>query len=742
MCESGKKAVVWVVLLGLMPVSTALLAETLPTDLYLRDYFVIPTPRKVQLQDEDVNFSDSWGWELSHDVGEGDISLRFLLDDLKELHGISLSRGSSSKSAGGQLIRLSVNPQAVRTGEESGINKQAYRLRISSSGAEIVGNDKAGLFYGVQTFLQLLKRAPEGEVELPVTEIEDWPDYELRFLHWDTKNHQDKFGMLKRYLDWAARFKVNMISFEIWDKFEFPSYPFIAVPGAFTSEELQALVDYGLDRHIQVVPNIQAPAHFQWALRHPQFAHLRADGSDYQACMCDEETYELIFRLYDDIIEATRGVDWFHVSTDEVYYAGICDKCPGPYNPENRSKVWVQFVQRAYEHLNSRGRKVIIWAEWPLMPEHVSMLPSDIVDGVSSNDYFLGRIPEVTKYQYIEEENRRGIRRLAYTAQTPTLAPINFRNNWRNLYEANQEILTHANLPQSLGVFGAGWDDRGPHWEFHMLGWSEVAQYGWTARTPSVVQHVSEFFNVYYGPRVSDIPQIYEGLADQSEFYSRGWDSIVTDYKGLGDHRSSYGNSAAKYSTFRPPSRQTLPPPPLPNLPGLDFPPLYTTTYEDRVDRARELLPRATELQYEIARNMTLADRNQYNFEILASVAEYVRHFDLLLITLHSIETSLQQAREDTRYGRAKDAVSSLLGAYEMAGNIIRDRKETFDFFRTVWSKSRRPEYLTRAEFFQREESIRLEEWMDSLAGVIRAYSQGNEIPLNDIEAVLKQQHE
>ncbi|MGW8179790.1 MAG: hypothetical protein ACWGQW_13680, partial [bacterium] len=82
-----------------------------------------------------------------------------------------------------------------------------------------------------------------------------------------------------------------------------------------------------------------------------------ADGSDYQACMCDEETYELIFKLYDDIVDATEGVDWFHVSTDEVYYSGICDKCPEPYNPENRSRVWVQFVQRAYDHLNAKVEK-------------------------------------------------------------------------------------------------------------------------------------------------------------------------------------------------------------------------------------------------------------------------------------------------------------------------------------------------------------------------------------------------
>jgi hypothetical protein len=55
-------------------------------------------------------------------------------------------------------------------------------------------------------------------------------------------------------------------------------------------------------------------------LKHPQFAHLRADGNNYQACLCDEESYKLIFQMYDDVIQATRGVDYFFVSTDEIYY--------------------------------------------------------------------------------------------------------------------------------------------------------------------------------------------------------------------------------------------------------------------------------------------------------------------------------------------------------------------------------------------------------------------------------------
>jgi N-acetyl-beta-hexosaminidase len=48
---------------------------------------------------------------------------------------------------------------------------------------------------------------------------------------------------------------------------------------------MQELTTYALERHIQIVPVIQSPAHFAYVLKHPEFAHLRADSSNYQpAC--------------------------------------------------------------------------------------------------------------------------------------------------------------------------------------------------------------------------------------------------------------------------------------------------------------------------------------------------------------------------------------------------------------------------------------------------------------------------
>ena len=374
----------------------SLLSAQNATGLWSSGYTVIPTPRSVNLDEGDIEIDGRWAI-VPDGIDAQEISVRTLRRDLADWHRLQLNTAAPSD----YVIRLSIRPGTVRTGAEAAIEKQAYRLHVGDRSVEVTGNGRPGLFYGVQTLVQLAKRGPSGALLLPKGVIEDWPKLQLRFLHWDTKHHQDRIETLKRYFDWSARFKVNMIGFELEDKFEYPSHPVIGAPGAFTTRELQKIVSYALERHIQIVPQIQAPAHMCYVLKHPEFADLRSDASNYQSCMCDPKALDLIFSMYDDVIAATPGVDYVFVSTDEVYYAGNCAKCSQPYNPENRSLAWVDFAQKAHEHLAKCGRKMLIWAEFPLLPEHVKMLPADIIDGEAT---------------FMPQEKERGMRQLAYMA--------------------------------------------------------------------------------------------------------------------------------------------------------------------------------------------------------------------------------------------------------------------------------------------------------------------------------------
>jgi hypothetical protein len=704
---------------------------------------VIPTPRQVRLEPGDIHFDGAWVLDAGK-PGAQHIAVRTLRKDLAEWHGVTLRTG-----AAGKTLRLEVTPGAVATKAAPEIDRQAYRLRISDSLIEVTANGDPGLLYGVATLVQLLKRDPAGRLLLPKGTIEDWPAYQLRFLHWDSKHHQDRLETLKRYLDWAARFKVNMIGFELEDKFEYPSNPVIGAPGAFTAAELQEIVNYGLERYIQVVPQIQAPAHLAYALKHPQFAHLRADGNNYQSALCDPRTYELIFAMYDDVIRATRGVEYLFASTDEVYYAGIESLCSRPYNPDNRSLAWVEFVRKARDFVKPRGRRMLVWAEYPLLPEHVKLLPPDIIDGV------------IGEAEYLPDENKLGIRQLAYVSMqgSELLFPDHLgleseRGLTRGRLESASEYIATGRHTQGnpIGVYGAAWDDSGLHSETFWLGWSAVAQYGWKPGTPSVEQHVAEFMNVYYGPRAAGMVEIYRGLERQAHTWQRSWDRMVSRVRGPG-----YGNSdgrgigVTRYD-------MTLSAPPLPQGPDLKVQPSLAEKHAKFLAEARPRMLESDQLVHALEGNFARVDRNHYNLEVLLALARFMGHHWRLLEGLCGAENALVGAQAAAAKKNPRQAVGQMVAAHNSIERLEQEGEQFFRELEAVYEKSRFPKGRavggrkfvhalddTKDHWADRtpdlgflaapERSIGFGAWRKQLAGLIQAYAKANNVPVRGLGA-------
>ena len=157
--------------MGMESGTTIPLPNAQPTALWARGYSVIPTPRKVELGEGEISFDQDWRLEVKG-VSSDDIAADFLKSDLETFHRITLS-GSA-----GRILHLEVSSGAVKTGAKPALDEQAYRLTIQSSQVSIIGNAPAGLFYGVQTFLQLLK-PKHGIAFLPECIITDWPELQL-----------------------------------------------------------------------------------------------------------------------------------------------------------------------------------------------------------------------------------------------------------------------------------------------------------------------------------------------------------------------------------------------------------------------------------------------------------------------------------------------------------------------------------------------------------------------------------
>lgn len=613
----------------------------------MHGYAVVPTPRQVELNGGEILFDGSWQLKFDR-VNQNDIAVQFLLKDLEDFYYIKLSE----EGKGEGIILLSIESGAVETNAEPDINKRAYRLVIKPKQISVTGNDRAGLFYGVQTLLQLLKPNEGSGFVLPVCTITDWPSLQLRTMHWNVEHHHDRIETCKRYLDWSVRFKINGIVWEIEDKFAWPSHPIIGAPGAFTSEQVQEIVDYGLERHIQVIPMIESPGHMGYVLKHPEFAHLRCDGSNYQICTLDERSYELIFSMYEDIISATQGVKYFYVSMNEFYYPGICEKGGKPYNLVNRSLYWVEFVNRAHEFLTTHDRRMMCKVSYPLLTEHVKLLPSDLID--------------VSHSEYVEEEMKLGIRKLARSETQggkrlfPNLLPyVSDGSPSTGRLQAIYECMTfEAWKGNPFGSFIAAWDDSGLHNETFWLGWATGAQYAWTPGIPEVEQSVSEFIRIYYGPHVSDMVEIYRGLQKGARFWENAWDRIPSR-----ERPRAYGNSRGK-GIGGERSDHTLTVPDLSQLlPDLSYQAVYRDKYAELLANAKVMIKENNQLIYKIQENIDKATRNRYNLEVFLALAEFQRHQIELILDLERIDGYLTQASLNAKDGVYERAVALLLQA-------------------------------------------------------------------------------
>jgi len=658
----------------------AVLGQGTVTDLRSMGYVIFPTPQIVTLEKKNIIIDGSWQVlsekSISQKITEG------LRNRVQELHNVNFASSPSVGQADGTgKIELKINKDAVSGISNTKNSEQAYKITITQERITIEGNQEAGLFYGIQSFMQLMKPVSAGKYQLPVGTITDWPDLELRFIHWDTKHHRDRMETLKRYIDWLAYFKVNAIAFEIEDKYEYPSHPVIGSPNAFTKEEMQELTRYALDRYIQLVPNIQAPAHMAYVLKHKEFEHLKADNNNFQICMCDEEAMELIFDMYQDIIDATPGVDYFFASTDEVYYAGICGKCSDQYNDENRSQAWVNYIKRVNQWMSKRGRRVLAWVEYPLLPKDIYQVPSEIIDGIMGSG---------KNQEWINNENKAGVEQLSYSSiqGSEHLFPNYFPTTYRDRQIAGRLSDTYGDLSSReadganlIGTFAASWDDSGLHNETFWLGWTTVTQYGWSKGTPGLHQNIADFMDVFYGYDSPDMTEAYILLEEGARFYEALWDKEISTERVRG-----YGNSFGKgiggemYDLL-------IQPPPLPAAKDLSLEPSFRSTYGQKIEEASVLLKKNELLIVQLMRNLTRVSHNRYNVEVLISIALLERYTMNTVLNLAKVEDYLLEASK-TENDDAK-AVNLLVEAYKLSGKIGKDQEVMWTVFTATWEKSR-----------------------------------------------------
>lgn len=297
-------------------------------------------------------------------------------------------------------------PSVILSLSKSKGRAEGYQLAAGKRGITIAGNDAAGLFYGMQTLLQLLEPSAETgsiQIKVPYLQIEDYPRFAYRGMHLDVARHFASVDFVKKYIDYLAFHKFNNFHWHLTDdqgwRIQIKKYPLLTQIGGcreqtligrygsnkydgkkycgyYTQEEIKEVVRYATARQVNVIPEIEMPGHALAALS--AYPHLGCTKGPYKAadtwgvfddvfCAGNDNTFKLLEDVLDEVITLFPS-KLIHIGGDESPKVRWkeCPLCQDRIKTEHlkdEHELQSYFIRRIEKHLNSKGRNIIGWDE-------------------------------------------------------------------------------------------------------------------------------------------------------------------------------------------------------------------------------------------------------------------------------------------------------------------------------------------------------------------------------------------
>lgn len=714
---------------------------------------LLPLPQQLDLTDKLFTISKNWKIVADPALAK-EQTLKSLQEGLKG-SGLSLSVAAGNVDSKLPAIRLVVQKGSVGIGASVDTNRtalarQAYRLSLKPGGVTITANASQGLYYGVQTFLQLL-RSQAPKTQLPEGEITDWPNVEVRMIYWDDAHHVEKLSALKRIIKQASTYKINAFSIKLEGHFNYKSAPAIVEPYALSPAEYQEIADFAKAHYVDLVPFLDAPAHVSFILKHPEYRKLRLiDDINYQFSVTNPETFKLLDAMFSELINASKGSKFIILSNDEAYYTGkapsekaMADSLGG----NGRLLAW--FIRKMADRLHEQGRTVLFWGEFPLRKEDITSLPTHIVNGVYNK-------------AIAADYKSHGIRQFVYTATQgaepvfPNYYPLHTKSavmadgsdrSSGRVADMMKEINTAftENLSSFMGVVIAGWADAGLHPETFWLGYATATAAGWNSKNLTPADASARFMHAFYGPAQKDMDSVYHVLSEQAEFHTESWDWITSPWRPM-----IKGNSDSLF--LQPERDQTLPLLPVPASGTLAIADKTYPVNPQRLATAQAMLPRNAYAIQLIKQNKSLGGSQLYNLEVMESVAAICGQNLRMLVALNKITDLMHQASTATSPAQA---VKQLDAALQMVSQLKTQRDSTLALVTKTWYKEWQPlveeangrKFLHQVDDIKDHQPVRtvdlsyliyrelhypLDQWWTDVTKVRNDYAQRHQLPLMD----------
>jgi hexosaminidase len=378
---------------------------------------IIPEP--VQLISGEGNFTFSGSTQISAPIQHPEISriVDYFIKKLNTATGYSLK----IRQKGVGDIQFQLNEQA-----DNRIGQEGYTVTATPQNVIIKANTPAGIFYGIQTLLQLFPKEIESKTQvqnilwqIPSVTIVDFPRFAWRGIMLDVSRHFFPAEYIKIYIDQLARYKFNRFQWHLTDdqgwRIEIKSHPKLTQVGAwrvprtgtfgthepptpnekptdggfYTQEEIGDIVQYAKERFIEILPEIDVPGHSMAAIAaYPElsvskdqnitvnpgskFSTWHGNGKftmhiDNSLNPTDENVYKFLEDVFTEIA-ALFPFEYIHIGGDECYKGyWERDAAVQSFMKKNGLKTSNElqsyFTKRLCAILNKKNKKAIGWDE-------------------------------------------------------------------------------------------------------------------------------------------------------------------------------------------------------------------------------------------------------------------------------------------------------------------------------------------------------------------------------------------
>ncbi|MBS1729660.1 MAG: beta-N-acetylhexosaminidase [Bacteroidetes bacterium] len=368
---------------------------------------IIPAPAKAEKLPGEFTISPDTKIMLTGSGTEN--SAHFFNEYLQKYYGFTLQVSTSNE----------IPKNVIVLGFEKMENKipGAYNMHVNQDEVYIGGDNEAGVFYGIQSLIQLLPATKSSSLKITQCQIIDSPRFAYRGLHLDCSRHFFSVDYVKKYIDFIAMSKMNTFHWHLTDdqgwRIEIKKYPLLTQKGScrngtiignypgkgndqqeycgyYTQDQIRDIVKYAADRYITIIPEIEMPGHASAAIAaYPLLSCFpneatQTDKIPWAGKVHGKEVQQTwgvfddvfcpsdyTFHFLEDVLDEVMALfpsTYIHIGGDECpkenwKRSEFCQNLMKEKGIKNEEGLQSYFIHTIEQYLNKKGRQIIGWDE-------------------------------------------------------------------------------------------------------------------------------------------------------------------------------------------------------------------------------------------------------------------------------------------------------------------------------------------------------------------------------------------